>query len=101
MQTDINLLFINASTAITSVSVTSNILDLSSGLMSSTSSPVTYNTASVSGGQFLITPTLDFGEDLGPGALRLRGFANIGATTPSGSSATNVTFAWQGAADTS
>lgn len=102
MMTDTNLIFVASASSLTigSASVTTNILDLASGLMTSTSSPTTYSAPVVSGGEFLLTSSVLFGEDLGPGAIRLRAVAWLAASaTPT--SGTNLQIAWQGAVDAS
>lgn len=106
MQTDSNLIFVGntnlSSITIGSASVTSCILDLASGLLTSTSSPTTYIAPVVSGGQFLLNSSLLFGEDLGPGAIRLRGAAWLtSAFAPNSTSGTNLQVLWQGAVDAS
>lgn len=104
MQTDTNLIFVSATSSITvgSASVTSNILDLASGLMTSTSSPSTYAAPVVSGGNFLLTTSVLFGEDLGPGPIRLRATAWLtSAFAPNSTSGTNLQVFWQGAVDAS
>ena len=102
MQTDTNLIFIGSNVASTSVtigsaSITSNILDLATGLITTSS---TYGQSPLSGGEFLLTNSINFGEDLGPGAIRLRGQAWLtSAFAPNSTSGTNLTIAWQGAPD--
>lgn len=100
MQTDTNLLFTGGNTgaaqAITSANVRSTgIFDLGTGLMNT---GTTYGAPVVSGGNFLINAALLFGEDLGPGAQRLRLLAVIG-TAFSGGTSLNIQI--QGAADAS
>jgi hypothetical protein len=100
MQCDNNLLFIGsvlASVTIGSASVTSAVFDLSTGLMTNSS---TYGPDPVGGGLFLLASTLSYGEDLGPGGFRLRGTALLSsAFAPNSTSGTNVVVAWQGASD--
>jgi hypothetical protein len=98
--TDINLIFTGSNTgaaqAITSAAVRSTgILDLASGLMITTA---TYPASAVTGGNFLQNAALLFGQDLGPGALRLRNVAIIGAAFTGG---TSLNIQIQGAADAS
>jgi hypothetical protein len=98
MQTDSNLLWTGGNTggaqAITNAAVRSTgILDLSSGLMNT---GTTYLASAQSGGNFNINSALVFGEDLGPGALRLRLAAIIGAAFVGG---TSLNIAFQGAVD--
>lgn len=103
MQTDTNLIFVSANTSITwsatNSVLTSYVLDLGTGLMTNTTAPVTYSAPAVSGGLFLLTTSYQFGEDLGPGALRLRGQAWLSSATPT--TGTMLTIAWQGAVDAS
>lgn len=64
-------------------------LDLASGLMNTGAN---YATSGVSGGLFNILPTtsLVFGEDLGPGALRLRLSAFIATAFTAGGTSLNI-----------
>lgn len=102
MQTDTNLIFVGSNVSSTSVtigsaSVTSNILDLATGLITTSS---TYGQSPLTGGNFYLTSNLNFGEDLGPGALRLRGSAWLSSTfAPNSTSGTTFAIAWQGAPD--
>lgn len=104
MQTDNNLIFVggtngNAPLAITTAGTNpSFMLDLSSGLMQN-STTGTYSASTVSGGEFLLSSTLLFGEDLGPGAERLRLASWLSPGTVAGG--TNINVQWQGAVDAS
>lgn len=98
MQTDTNLIFTGGNTgsaqAITSSNVRSTgILDLATGLMNT---GTTYSASPLSGGLFLLSPSQVFGEDLGPGALRMRMAAVIGAAFTGG---TSLNIQIQGAVD--
>ena len=77
--------------------MTSNILDLASGLITTSS---TYGQSPLTGGNFYLTSSLNFGEDLGPGGLRLRGVSWLSsAFAPNSTSGTTFAIAWQGAPD--
>lgn len=101
MQTDVNLVFTGSNTSgsqtITSAAVRSaGILDLATGLMNTGS---TYVAPPLSGGNYLINSALlPISEDLGPGALRLRFAAIIGAAFTGG---TSLNIQIQGAVDAS
>jgi hypothetical protein len=100
MQTDINLVFTGGITgsaqAITSAAVRSTgILDLATGLMNT---GTTYAASPLSGGAYYTNTSLLFSEDLGPGALRMRLAAIIGAAFVGG---TSLNLAIQGAVDAS
>jgi hypothetical protein len=104
MQTDTNLIFVGGNTSGSIVfggaganfTARSAVLDLATGLMLT---GTTYAASPLSGGQFLINPNLlPIFEDLGPGAMRLRLAAIIGAAFAGG---TSLNIQIQGAADAS
>lgn len=98
MQGDTNLFFTGPTSgqAITTGSVRSTgILDLAQGLMLVGS---TYPVSNLTGGNFYQNTSLVFGEDLGPGALRLRFGFLLGAAFVGG---TSLNVQIQGAVDNS